>query len=100
MSTLWQYIQDLSWFGSILGGLADLSIIWVAFLAVKGYTYKTVCLSVGSFKMKRKDCNVQNVTNLVSLYYYDGGIVPDNVRKEILEKTSPNIKELNKKHTK
>lgn len=97
MNTLWQYIQDLSWLGSFLGGLADLSIFWVTFLAIRGFTYKTVRLSVGSFRIRRKDCNVKNVTNLVSLHFYDGGIVPDPVRKEILEKTSPSIKEPTKK---
>ena len=99
MSTLWQYIQELSWLGSFLGGLADLSIIWVAFLAIKGFNYKTVQLSVGSFKVRCKDCNVQNVTNLVSLLFFEGGLVPDAVRKEILEKTSPNVKEIIKKQT-
>lgn len=97
MSTLWQYIQELSWFGSFMRGLADLSIIWVAYLTVRGYTYKTVSLSIGSFRVRRKDCTVQNVTNLVSLHYFGGGTVPDPVRKEILEETSPTIKEITKK---
>ena len=97
METLWQYIQELSWFGSFLRGLADLSIIWVACLTVNGFTYKTIQLSVGQFKVKRKDCNVQNVTNLVSLHFFNGGTVPDAVREEILEKTSPKVKDI-KKH--
>lgn len=96
MNTLWHYIQELSWFGNFMRGLANLSIIWVAFLTIRGYTYKIVRLSIGSFKIKRKDCNVQNVTNLVSLHFYNGGTVPDNVRMEILEKTSPKIKEFKK----
>ncbi len=96
MNTLWQIIQDLSWLGSFLEGLANLSIIWVTFIFVKGFTYKTVTLSVGSFKMRRKDCDVQNVTNLVSLHFFNGGHVPDEVRKEILEKTSPKVNELKK----
>lgn len=96
MSTIWQYIQELSGFGSFLEGLANLSIIWVAFITVRGFTYKTVTLSIGSFKVRRKDCNVQNVTNLVSMLFYAGGVVPDSVRKEILEKTTPKFKEYNK----
>ncbi len=96
MSTLWQYIQELSWLGNFLRGFADLSIIWIAYLTVRGNTYKTVNLSVGSFKVKRKDFNVQIITNLVSLHYYNGGMVPDQVRKEILEKTSPKVKNITK----
>jgi hypothetical protein len=37
---------------------------------------------------------VQSVTNVVSLKYYDGGLVPDEVRKEILKVTCPKIKEV------
>ena len=94
MSTLWHFIQELSGFGNFIQGIADISIIWVAYLTIKGFKYKTVNLSVGSFKVRRKDCNVQNVTNLVSMLFYDGGVVLDSVRKEILEQTSPKYKEL------
>ena len=96
MSTIWQFIQELSWFGNLLRGLADLSIIWVAFIIVRGLTYKTINLNIGTLRVRRKDCNVQIVTNLVSLHFYDGGIVPDIVRKEILEKTSPKVSVLMK----
>ncbi len=97
MNTIWQFVQDISWFGNLLRGIADISIIWVAFLAVKGSTYKTVSLSVGNFRIRRRDCNVQNVTNLVSMLFFDGGTVPDLVRKEIIEKTAPKVKNITRK---
>ena len=55
--------------------------------------YKKIELSCGSFKVSRNYFDVQNITNLVSLHFYDGGLVPPEVRKEILEKTSPKIKD-------
>lgn len=58
--------------------------------------YRKIELSCGSFKVKRKHFDVQNVTNIVSLYFYDGGQVPAEIRKEILLKTTPQIKDLQK----
>lgn len=52
---------------------------------------KTVKLSVGSFTIKRKYFDVQNITNIVSAYYFNGGQVPSDIRKEIIELTCPKI---------
>lgn len=56
--------------------------------------YKKIELSCGSFSVNRKNYDVQNITNIVSLYFYDSAKIPDNVRKEILEKTVPKVKDL------
>ena len=57
-------------------------------------SYKTICLSVGSFRIRRKDFNVQAVTNIVSKCFYDGGHIPDNVRAEIINITAPKVKDI------
>ena len=93
---LFDYVRQLSDFGSFLEGLANCSLIVIAVLARRNWTYKTVNLSIGSFKVRRKDYNVQNITNLVSLHFYGGGLVPDTIRREILQKTSPKVKGVNK----
>ena len=55
---------------------------------------KKVDLSIGSFIVRKKYYNVQNVTNIVSAQFYNGGIVPDSVRREIIIKTSPKVKNI------
>jgi hypothetical protein len=45
--------------------------------------------SFGSVKVKRKDINSSNLTNIVSQYFYNGGNVPDKIRAEIMAKTNP-----------
>lgn len=94
MNSFMQFIHQISDFGSLLEGLVNVSIVWIAFVYIRDLTYKRVDLSIGSFKVRRKDYNVQNITNLVSLHYYDGGMIPDEIRGEILRKTSPKIKNL------
>lgn len=60
----------------------------------RNYFSRTVRLSIGSFKIKRKYYDVQNITNIVSVKFYDGGQIPPEIRREILELTCPDIKEL------
>lgn len=69
--------------------LGNISIVFVAFVTIRGLLFRKVVLSMGSFKIRRKDFTVQNITNIVSLKYYDGGEVPESVRKEILSLTCP-----------
>jgi len=45
--------------------------------------------SFGSVKVKRKDINSSNLTNIVSQYFFNGGTVPDKIRAEIMAKTNP-----------
>ena len=94
MNSLSQFIQELSNFGGFLEGLVNVSLLWMLFVTIRDRSFKTVDLSIGSFMVKRKDYNVQNITNLVNLHFYDGGIIPDNIRQEIIQKTAPSIKGL------
>lgn len=77
----------------ILDFLVNIAVFSLILRFWKNFWYKKIELSCGSFQVKRKYYDVQNITNLVSLHFYDGGIVPPEVRKEILEKTSPKIKD-------
>ena len=43
----------------------------------------------GSVKIRKKNINSSNLTNIVSLNFFGGGNVPDKIRVEILEKTNP-----------
>jgi len=72
----------------------NLSILCIVYVLARGYFYKKVNLSIGSFKIKRKDFTVQNITNIVSMQFYNGGDVPANVRKEILLVTCPKVSAL------
>lgn len=62
-------------------------------VAVCKYAYSEqrvdIVLSCGSFRMKRKDITLQNVTGVVSQLYFDGAWLPDEIRKEILVLTNP-----------
>lgn len=78
----------------------NLSILCIVYFLVRGYFFKKVNLSVGSFKIRRKDFTVQNITNIVSMKFYNGGDVPANVRNEILLVTCPEIKDLSRKQLK
>ena len=72
--------------------IANILLVVVAYQVIRSNMYKTVTLSIGSFKIKRRDYNVQNVTNVVSLRYYSGGQIPADVRGEIIKVTLPKIK--------
>ncbi len=72
----------------------NLSILCIVFFLVRGYFYQKVNLSVGSFKIRKKDFSVQNITNIVSMKFYNGGEIPANIRKEILIVTCPDVKNL------
>ncbi len=94
MNSFMQLIKQISDFGSLLEGLANISIIWMAILFIRDWTFKKVDLSIGSFKVRRREYNVQNITNMVSLHFYDGGEIPPEIRREILLKTTPKAKDL------
>ena len=72
--------------------IANILLVVVAYQIIRSNMYKTVTLTVGSFKIKRRDFNVQNVTNVVSLKYYNGGQIPAEIRSEIIMVTLPKIK--------
>ncbi len=78
----------------LLSVIADLSILFAAYRWIKGRFYKTIHLSSinATFKIKKKDFNVQSITNAVSQIYMKGGQLPPSVREEIIKITLPKIK--------
>ena len=69
-----------------------LSSIYGIYSFVMNWVPKTISLSIGTFKIKRKDFDVQNLTNVVSANFFNGGQIPPEIRREIIEKTCPKIK--------
>jgi hypothetical protein len=63
------------------------NIIIVVFFALKFRPIK-ITVSKGSFRVFAKDANPQNLTNLVSALYYDGGQISAQDRKTILDRTN------------
>lgn len=97
MVSFWDTI--VNWFDSYVvfisavRAMANIAIFYVFYTDVRKLFWRKVELSCGTFKIRQKHFTVQNVTNVVSLRYYGGGLVPDDVRKEILKATCPKIKE-------
>ena len=89
MMNIIDFLFDIA---SSFEAIANILLVVVAYQMIRSNMYKTVTLSIGSFKIKRKDYNVQNVTNVVSLRYYNGGQIPADVRGEIIKVTLPKIK--------
>lgn len=87
-------VDEYAGFVAVIKALANLSIFYVSYINIQKLFWKKVELSCGSFKIRQKHFTVQNVTNVVSLKYYDGGLVLNEVRKEILKVTCPKIKEV------
>ena len=97
MGNFWDTV--INWFDSYVvfisavRAMANIAIFYVFYTDVRKLFWRKVKLSCGTFKIRQKHFTVQNVTNVVSLRYYGGGLVPDDVRKEILKATCPKIKE-------
>ena len=84
-----------SWPIRLLAFLADTSIIIVVVKWIIGRTFVTIHLTSinATFKIRRKDFNVQVVTNEVSRHFMGGERLPAEVRKEIIAITQSLIKD-------
>lgn len=91
--TVINWLDSYVVFISTVRAMANIAIFYVFYTDVRKLFWRKVELSCGTFKIRQKHFTVQNVTNVVSLRYYGGGLVPDDVRKEILKATCPKIKE-------
>lgn len=81
---------------SILQVVFGVSSVYGIYSFFMNFFPKKIELSIGSFTIARKHFDVQNITNIVSCKFYDGGLVPNDVRKEILNLTCPKVKLLKK----
>lgn len=87
-------LERVASYGDVIKGFAGYIAISAIYIAIRDLFPKKVNLSIGSFVVRRKHFNVQNVTNIVSAQFYEGGTVPDSVRREIILLTSPKVKKL------
>lgn len=81
-----------SWFatvGDFLQSLFAIFSLYGVYAIIRDWSIKRVELSIGSFRVRRRDFDVQKITNIVSANYFDGGQVPPDIRKEILHATNP-----------
>lgn len=78
----------------VIEALANIAIFYVFYTNIRKLFWRKVELSCGSFRIRQMHFTVQNVTNVVSLKYYNGGIVLDEVRKEMLKATCLKTKDL------
>lgn len=90
---------------SLITGVVSLSTF--LYVTVGGIIFKkkVVLYSVSSepvrFRVQLRNYNVQQITNVVSARYYNGGTVPPHVRQEIIGLTAPTaMKELKKNKVK
>lgn len=87
----WYSFFNLANIFNCIFGVSYLGIIvWM----LNRFTKKEVRLSIGKFEIRKCDFNVQTVTNIVSITFYNGGQVPDKIRKEIIELTTPKAKKI------
>jgi len=98
MENFLNYMREVASIGDLIGALGGYVSLYALYVYIKDWMYKKVDLSIGSFVVRKKDYNVQNVTNIVSAQFYEGGTVPDNVRKEIILLTSPKVKNVTTKN--
>lgn len=87
----------ITWFfdlGNFMQTLFGVCSLYGIYAFLRDWMPKRIKLSIGSFTIKRRYFDVQSITNIVSEYYYDGGTVPGDVRKEILHITNPKITKL------
>ncbi|MBQ9253960.1 MAG: hypothetical protein IJ180_04200 [Bacteroidales bacterium] len=101
MTILTALYEDLhpffQWFDLIKTTIGVSSIYGIYSFLKNHIMKKRVKLSVGEFTIKKKDYTIQNVTNIVSNLFYGGGVIPDNIRKEILKTMCPKITNLKRK---
>lgn len=91
------FVLNIIDFSNFLQTFIQLFSIYGIYALARDWMTVTVELSIGSFSIKRKYYDVQNITNIVSANFYDGGQVPPEIRREIIELTCPKIKNVNRK---
>lgn len=97
MDSILNYFRELATIGDLIQGLTAYISLYAVYVFFTDWMPKKIELSIGSFVIRKKYYNVQNVTNIVSVHFYQGGTVPDAVRKEILLLTIPKVKKLTTK---
>lgn len=90
-------LSSLAEFGYLVKGIAGIFTFYGVGRFIYDFLwYNKVKLSIGSFRVRHKNYNYQDVTNLVSTLFYNGGRIDESVRREILEQLNPKVKDLKK----
>lgn len=97
MDSIKQLIDWAFELSDILQSVLGIFSIYGIYSFFREWMPQTVNLSIGSFSITRKYFDVQNITNIVSAKFYDGGKIPPEVRREIINLTCPKIQKLQKK---
>lgn len=92
-----EFFYNILGFSNLVDAFFKIFSIYGIYAFIKDWMRVTVRLSIGSFKIRKKYYDVQNITNIVSANFYDGGQVPADVRKEIIELTCPKIRRIEDK---
>lgn len=74
--------------------VANLCLVGVVWQHIDQSRYMTITFSLGSFRMRKKDVTLPNVTGIVSQTYFGGGWLPDSIRQEILLITNPSVRDV------
>ena len=74
--------------------VANLILVTAAYQWWQSNKKITVTLSIGSFRIRKKDFDLPNLTAIVSQSFFNGAWLPDNIRKELLVLTTPKIEDL------
>lgn len=74
--------------------VANLILIVAAWRWIRSQQRVTITLSIGSFRVARKHCNLPTLTAITSQIFFKGGWLPDAIRHELLMITTPEIREL------
>lgn len=96
MDSFKQFIDWAFDLSDIVQSILGIFSIYGIYSFLRECTYKNVNLSIGSFYIRRKYFDVQNITNIVSAIFYEGGQIPPNIRREIIELTCPKVKKIKK----
>lgn len=81
-------------FANQLETVGNLLLIFAAYKWADGYRLVSVRLSVGTFKVRKKDLELATLTAIVSETFFAGAWLPANVRAELIALTTPKAKDV------
>lgn len=74
--------------------VANAILVFAAYRWIRCQRKVTVTLSIGSFRVRRRDCDLPTLTAIVSRVFFEGGWLPDDIRKELLAITTPKVSDV------
>ena len=83
------FINSYNYIFVIVSFVADWSVFFIAYNKIRSLKKLKIELPCGTFKIRVRDCNASNLTNLTSKLFYNGGNVPDDIRKKLIDYTAP-----------